>query len=155
MEKSTEATVKQINQQQYNNYGQSMVKMPLEFILFVRNPKISSDHLVYGENKKILVAGYGKLLLKHFLNTKIDYFLDLATNEVCIDFSLLVGIISVWILTQILLLTCGLLMIRRYKRYYKQDNTTQSLEHLHKNFGLGFSNLDSRRVHWADNPDFT
>ncbi|KAK4875890.1 hypothetical protein RN001_012312 [Aquatica leii] len=132
LSETTNATVTELNKHQFDNQGK-VPKMPLEFVIVVRNPKISSNKLVHTENNKIVIAGY-----------------DLQTNEVCIDFSLLIGIIIVWIGTQIILLVCGLLMIKRYKKYYRRENTNQSLEELHKNFGLGFSNLENRRVHWAD-----
>lgn len=37
-------------------------EMPLDIVLYVRGVNISPDQLVYGENNKILVAGYGKKL---------------------------------------------------------------------------------------------
>ncbi|KAF5306123.1 hypothetical protein FQR65_LT07399 [Abscondita terminalis] len=130
------ATVKELNKNQFDA-GDKISQMPLELVIVVRNPKISSNKLVQGEKNKIIIAGY-----------------DLQTNEVCIDFSLLIGIVVVWAGTQIILLVCGLLMIRKYKEHYRRENTNQSLEDLHKNFGLGFSNLENRRVHWADNGTF-
>lgn len=33
-------------------------ELPLEFVMVVRNPKVSSDKIVFGENR-ILIAGYG------------------------------------------------------------------------------------------------
>lgn len=34
-------------------------ELPLEFVMVVRNPRIHSERLVYGDGK-ILIAGYGK-----------------------------------------------------------------------------------------------
>ncbi|KAF5298149.1 hypothetical protein FQA39_LY02573 [Lamprigera yunnana] len=130
------ATVKEVNKDQFDNYGK-IIKMPLEFIFIVRTPKISSNKLVYGDNNKVLIAGY-----------------DVVTNEICIDFSLLIGTVMIWIITQIMLLTCGVLLVRRYRKHYQEKRTMHSLEELHKNFGLGFSNLENRRVHWADKGSF-
>lgn len=46
------------------NFSDSKVatvfKIPLEFSMFVRDPKISTDKYIYGDNHKILIAGYGK-----------------------------------------------------------------------------------------------
>lgn len=33
-------------------------ELPLEFVMVVRNPRITSDRFVYGDGK-ILIAGYG------------------------------------------------------------------------------------------------
>lgn len=77
-------------------------------------------------------------------------FADPIKNEVCLDYSLLIAVVTTWILIQIILIICCALLIRRYKKYHEQESIRQSLEELHRNFGLGLSNLDSRRVHWAD-----
>ncbi|KAK5645478.1 hypothetical protein RI129_006778 [Pyrocoelia pectoralis] len=129
------ADVKEVIKNQFDN--ENVTQMPLEFVLLVRNSKIVSNPLVYDENKKIIIAGY-----------------NLSTNEVCIDFSLTIGIIVTWIGIQIILLICGILMIKKYKNHYRH-NSSQSLESLHKNFGLGFSNLGNRRVRWADSGSYT
>lgn len=49
-------------------------ELPLEFIMVVRDPKISSDRYVVGERNKILVAGFGKA--NHFEqpSTKFIHF---------------------------------------------------------------------------------
>ncbi|KAJ8940681.1 hypothetical protein NQ318_017731 [Aromia moschata] len=107
--------------------------MPLEYIMVVSDPKSFSDKLVFGENK-ILVAGY-----------------DYTTNEVCLDYSLVIGLVVTWVLFQVAFIIGCMILVRRYKRYYQRECTRQSLEELHKNFGIGFSNLENRRVHWADN----
>ncbi|KAJ8986008.1 hypothetical protein NQ317_013892 [Molorchus minor] len=122
-----------INRSEFEERSGIVNEMPLEYILIVRNPKSFSDRLVFGENK-ILVAGY-----------------DYTTNEVCMDYSLVIGLIITWMLVQIIFIVGCVVLIRRYKRYYKNECTRQSLEELHKNFGIGFSNLENRRVHWADN----
>lgn len=36
-------------------------ELPLEFVMVVRNPRVSSDKFIFGENR-ILIAGYGELL---------------------------------------------------------------------------------------------
>ncbi|CAH0556103.1 unnamed protein product [Brassicogethes aeneus] len=112
-------------------------QMPLEFVMVVRDPATKSDRLIYGENK-ILVAGY-----------------DYVNNEFCLDYSLVIGLIVTWVIVQILFVTCCIILVRKYKRHYEHECTRQSLEELHKNFGIGFSNLENRRVHWADNEEFT
>lgn len=81
--------------------------------------------------------------------------LDYIANEVCLDYSLFLGLIITWVLIQVIFVVCCLVLVRRYKKYYEQESTNQSLEQLNKNFGIGFSNLENRRVHWADNGDFT
>lgn len=53
-------------------------------------------------------------------------------------------------LIQIFFVAGCIILVRRYKRYYQHECMRQSLEELHKNFGIGFSNLESRRVHWAN-----
>lgn len=78
-------------------------------------------------------------------------FADLVTNEVCIDYSLLVGLIITWILIQMITLISCIMLVRRYKKYYEQEVIRNSSDELHRNFGFGVSNLDNRRVHWADN----
>lgn len=78
---------------------------------------------------------------------------DYVTNEVCLDFSLVIGLIVTWILVQIIFITACIILVKRYRRHYQQQCTRTSLEELHKNFGLGYSNLENRRVRWADNGD--
>lgn len=56
---------------------------------------------------------------------------------------------------QVVLVICCALLIRRYKKNYEQEMIRQSVDELHRNFGLGFSNLDARRVHWADDTSLT
>ncbi|KAJ3626559.1 hypothetical protein MTP99_017046 [Tenebrio molitor] len=125
-----------VNRSEFEN-ANNFMEMPLEFVMIVRNPSANSDRLVLGDGK-ILVAGY-----------------DFITNEVCLDYSLFVGLIVTWVLIQVIFITCCVVLVRRYRKYYEHESTTQSLEQLHKNFGIGFSNLENRRVHWADNGDFT
>lgn len=69
----------------------------------------------------------------------------------CIDFSLVIGLIVLWLLIQIILLVACFMLIRKYKKHYENQYLNESIEELHKNFGLGFSNLDtSRRVRFDD-----
>ena len=126
--------------------------MPLEFVMIVRNSNANSERLVLSDGK-VLVAGYGKSskLLEQF---KIKFIADYITNEVCLDYSLFVGLIITWVLIQVIFIVCCIVLVRRYKKYYEHESTTQSLEELNKNFGIGFSNLDNRRVHWADNREY-
>ncbi|XP_057669969.1 uncharacterized protein LOC130902128 [Diorhabda carinulata] len=127
-------TAVKINPTNNKQKSSQMFEMPLEYIMVVRDTnKYISDRLVIGDNK-ILVAGY-----------------DFATNEVCLDYSLVIALIILWILVQLFFIIGCIVLVRRYKRYYQHECTRQSLEELHKNFGLGTSNLDNRRVHWADN----
>lgn len=66
------------------------------------------------------------------------------------DYSLVIGLIVTWVIVQIIFVVSCIVLVRRYKRHYKYQNSRQSMEELHKNFGIGFSNLENRRVHWAD-----
>lgn len=66
------------------------------------------------------------------------------------DYSLVIGLLVVWVIVQIIFVIACVFLVRRYKRYYDYHNSRQSMEELHKNFNIGFSNLDNRRVHWAD-----
>lgn len=110
-------------------------QMPLEYIMVVRQSNSHSDRLVLGnKDTKILVAGY-----------------NYATNEVCMDYSLVLGLIVTWIIIQLIFIICSIALVKRYKRYYEEQYTKTSMEELHKNFGIGFSNLENRRVRWADN----
>ncbi|XP_030758792.1 uncharacterized protein LOC115884372 [Sitophilus oryzae] len=74
------------NKTYYNNYNsKSSVtnQMPLEYIMVVRNPNSYSDRLIVGDrDTKILVAGY-----------------NYKTDEVCMDYSLVIGLIITWIIT--------------------------------------------------------
>ncbi|XP_030768122.1 uncharacterized protein LOC115891723 [Sitophilus oryzae] len=128
------------NKTYYNNYNsKSSVtnQMPLEYIMVVRNPNSYSDRLIVGDrDTKILVAGY-----------------NYKTDEVCMDYSLVIGLIITWIIVQLIFIICCIVLVRRYKKYYEEQYTRASMEELHKNFGIGFSNLENRRVHWADNGD--
>lgn len=76
--------------------------------------------------------------------------LDFVDDKVCFDYSMLIGLVVTWALIQIIFLVCCFILIRRYKKHYENEYIRQSLEDLHKNFGLGFSNLDNRRVRFAD-----
>ncbi|XP_072388554.1 uncharacterized protein [Diabrotica undecimpunctata] len=126
-------TVIQLNRTVVQPRSNTMFEMPLEYIMIVRQSnKFVSDRLVLGDNK-ILVAGY-----------------DYATNEVCLDYSLVIALIILWIIIQIFFVIGSIVLVRRYKRYYQHECTRQSMEELHKNFGFGSSNLENRRVHWAD-----
>ncbi|XP_066149792.1 uncharacterized protein [Euwallacea fornicatus] len=110
-------------------------QMPLEYVMVVRDSNTRPDRLILGnKDGKILVAGY-----------------NYTTNEVCMDFSLVIGLIVTWIIVQLIFIIACLSLIRRYKNHYKEEYSRASLEELHKNFGLGFSNLENRRVRWADN----
>lgn len=80
-------------------------------------------------------------------------FVDYATNEVCMDYSLVIGLIVTWIIVQLIFVIACIALVKRYKKYYEQEYRRASMEDLHKNFGLGFSNLENRRVRWADNGD--
>ncbi|XP_019870370.2 uncharacterized protein LOC109598907 [Aethina tumida] len=125
-----------INRSQFESRSTVINQMPLEYVMVVRDLKSVSDKLVNGD--QTLIAGY-----------------DIANNAVCLDFSLVIGLIITWIIVQIIFVTCCIILVRRYKRYYEHECTTQSLEELHKNFGIGFSNLENKRVHWADHDDMT
>ncbi|CAH1118952.1 unnamed protein product [Phaedon cochleariae] len=126
-------TVEKVNRSEFEDRSSVMYEMPLEYIMLVRDTKSTSDRLVVGDNNKILVAGY-----------------DYSTNEVCLDYSLVIGLIVLWMLIQVFFIVGCIVLVRRYKRYYQHECTRQSLEELHKNFGIGFSNLENRRVRWAD-----
>lgn len=146
-----------VTQEDFHSRGKDLMKgLPLEFILIVHQSKVHPDRLVYGENNRILVAGYGKIHLYYdFLKilrriTSTDYI----KNEVCLDYSLSIGIIITWILVQFVFIITCVVLIRRYKKHYEDATMRQSMEELHKNFGFGFSNLDNRRVHFADSRDF-
>ncbi|CAG9863954.1 unnamed protein product [Phyllotreta striolata] len=118
-----------------HNKTSVMFQMPLEYIMIVKDSnKYQADRLVTADNQKILVAGY-----------------DYITNEVCLDYSLVIALIVLWVLVQIFFVIGSIVLVKRYKRYYQHECTRQSMEELHKNFGIGFSNLENRRVHWADN----
>lgn len=125
-------------------------ELPLEFVMVVRNPRINSDRFIYGEHGKILIAGYGSkktFLPQHILIS----FTDFITNEVCIDYSLLVGLIVTWVLIQVILVISCAMIVRRYRKYYEQQLLQNSSDEMHQNFGFGIGSLDNRRVHWADN----
>nr|CAI5868275.1 unnamed protein product [Callosobruchus analis] len=123
-----------INRTDFETRSKNINEMPLEYFMVVRDPVSTSDRLVFGD-KKILFAGY-----------------NYSTQEVCLDYSLVVGLIVTWIIVQIIFLVGCVLLVRRYKRYYQEETMRQSMEELHKNFGIGFSNVENRRgVHWADN----
>lgn len=106
-------------------------EMPLEFVIVVRNGKLTADKLVYGENNKILVAGY-----------------DYVTNEVCLDYFLIIALIITWIIIQIIFLASGIALIRKYKKHYQRQNVSESLEDLQKTFQYGNVGSDNRRVHF-------
>lgn len=129
-------------------------QMPLEYIMVVRNSEAHPDKLIYGnKDGVILVAGYGNNI---FSSPKQHYTVKIAdyvTNEVCLDFSLVIGLIVTWIVVQIIFITACIILVRRYRKHYQQQCSRTSLEELHKNFGLGYSNLENRRVRWADNGD--
>lgn len=107
----------------------------LEFIMTVQDPKISSDRL---ENvgPKIVIAGY-----------------NYETKEVCLDYSLFLGIIIGWTIIQIIFLIACYFMVRRYKKIYQTEYESASTlnDEYNKNFNFGYNNYDQRRVHWADN----
>ncbi|XP_060528919.1 uncharacterized protein LOC132703587 isoform X2 [Cylas formicarius] len=110
-------------------------QMPLEYVMLVRDPNTHSDRLIVGDNK-LLVAGF-----------------NYDTNEVCMDYSLVVGLTVTWILVQLIFIICCLALVRRYRKHYQDEYLRASMEEIHKNFGLGFNNLENRRVRWADNGD--
>ncbi|CAH1998224.1 unnamed protein product [Acanthoscelides obtectus] len=127
-------TVVKVNRTEFEGRTRNVNEMPLEYFMVVRDAVSTSDRLVFGDNK-ILFAGY-----------------NYSTQEVCLDYSLVVGLITTWIIVQIIFLVGCVLLVRRYKRYYQEESMRQSMEELHKNFGIGFSNVENRRgVHWADN----
>nr|XP_023023455.1 uncharacterized protein LOC111511655 [Leptinotarsa decemlineata] len=126
-------SVVKLNRAEFQERSSVMYEMPLEYIMLVKDSKYSSEKLVVGENSRILVAGY-----------------DYINNEVCMDYSLVIGLIILWLLIQVFFIIGCIVLVKRYKRYYQHECTRQSLEELHKNFGIGFSNLENRRVHWAD-----
>lgn len=66
------------------------------------------------------------------------------------DFSLVIALIVTWILVQLIFIIACIVLVRKYKEHYKEEFNRASMEDLHKNFGLGFSNLENRRVRWAD-----
>lgn len=102
--------------------------------MLVKKYPNNAEKLILG-NAKVLIAGY-----------------DFTTNEVCLDYSLFIGLIILWILIQIIFVTCCLVLVRRYKRLYIRENATQSMENLHKHWDGYHNNFyDSRRVRWADN----
>lgn len=65
------ATVYKINSRKNmdNETEELIEEMPLDVVLLVRGVNISPDQLVYGENNRILVAGYG--------SNKFCFFFDL------------------------------------------------------------------------------
>ncbi|KAL1498109.1 hypothetical protein ABEB36_008963 [Hypothenemus hampei] len=114
-----------------------MPQMPLEYVMVVRSLNSHPDRLILGNNDgKLLVAGF-----------------NYATNEVCMDFSLVIGLIITWILIQLIFVIACICLIRQYKKYYQEECRRLTMENFNKNFGLGLSNLESRRVRWADDTD--
>ncbi|KAH1009360.1 hypothetical protein HUJ04_001723 [Dendroctonus ponderosae] len=112
-------------------------QMPLEYVMIVRDASFQPDRLIVGNNDgKILVAGY-----------------NFVTDEVCMDYSLVIGLIVTWVLVQLIFIIACICLVRRYKKHYQEEFSRASMEDLNKNFGLGFSNLENRRVRWADNGD--
>lgn len=139
-------------------------------MVIVRNQNLSPDRLAYGGNK-VLVAGYSKYMKEINFNlsdskigeetnrffiysdNKLLYFPDYETNEVCVDYSLLLGLVISWVLIQIIFAIVCIIMVRKYKKYYQEEYVRQAYEEYNKNFDIGASNLDTRRVRWADSGD--
>lgn len=54
-----------LNTADLKNKSSILFQMPLEYIMVVKHPnKYVSDRLVYADNQKILVAGYGNIIKK-------------------------------------------------------------------------------------------
>ncbi|XP_050314459.1 uncharacterized protein LOC126748949 isoform X2 [Anthonomus grandis grandis] len=108
-------------------------QIPLEYTMTVTDLNFNPSKFILDHHGTILVAGYRS-----------------ATNEVCMDYNLVIGLIITWIIIQLLFIISAVMMLRRYKKHYKDQYTKSSMEDLHKNFGLGFSNLNKKRVRLAD-----
>ncbi|KAL3269282.1 hypothetical protein HHI36_008358 [Cryptolaemus montrouzieri] len=120
-----------LNHSEFENINSQFYKRPLEIMVIVRN-QLAPDRLTFGDNK-VLVAGY-----------------NYETNEVCVDYSLLMGLVISWVLIQVIFAIACIIIVRKYKRYYQDEYMRQAYEEYNKNFGMDISNMDTRRVHWAD-----
>lgn len=57
---TTNGTTVLVTKDEFYTKGKSVIEeMPLEYVIIVRNSKVTSDKLIYGENNKLLIAGYG------------------------------------------------------------------------------------------------
>lgn len=133
--RSFNGTIENINRTEFEFINSQFFRKPLEIMVIVRNQNLSPDRLAYGGNK-VLVAGY-----------------NYETNEVCVDYSLLLGLVISWVLIQIIFAIVCIIMVRKYKKYYQEEYVRQAYEEYNKNFDIGASNLDTRRVRWADSGD--
>ncbi|XP_044754942.1 uncharacterized protein LOC123313905 [Coccinella septempunctata] len=133
--KTLNGTIQSINRTEFELINSQFYKRPLEIMVVVRNNNLSPDRLAFGSNK-VLVAGY-----------------NYETNEVCVDYSLLLGLVISWVLIQIIFAIACIIMVRKYKKYYQEEYLRQAYDEYNKNFDIGDSNLDSRRVRWADSGD--
>ncbi|KAK9737878.1 Zona pellucida-like domain [Popillia japonica] len=126
--------VKSVKKNYFDKIGKEIVKeLPLELVIMVRNPKeITSDKLILGDSHRILIADY-----------------DLASQKVCIDYSVFVSFIILWVLVLVILVVTCVCIVRRYKNYYKNLCIQQRSDELNRNFGLGYSNLEKRKVHFG------
>lgn len=88
------------------------------------------------------------------LNFCTVIFLDYISKNLCINYSILIGVVVLWIIIQLVFVVTCWILVRRYKKYYKDSCIRQSLEKLDENYGIGYvnldNNLDHRRVHFAD-----
>lgn len=71
----------------------------------------------------------------------------------CVDYSLLLGLVISWVLIQIIFAIACIIMVRKYKKYYQEEYMRHAYEEYNKNFDIGDANLDTRRVRWADSGD--
>ncbi|XP_026467113.1 uncharacterized protein LOC113370637 [Ctenocephalides felis] len=110
-------------------------EIPVQFKIIVYEPEVIQDKLIYGENQQILLAG-----------------VDDSHHVVCIDQTLIICIIVVWLLLQFILLAGCITVIRRYKKYADIDYDRSSFGQINDNMAFGYPSL-SRRVTWADHRD--
>ncbi|KAK9880032.1 hypothetical protein WA026_008548 [Henosepilachna vigintioctopunctata] len=127
--------VLRVNRTEFETLNSKFYQKPLEIQLTVQNQRLYPDKLAVGVNK-ILVAGY-----------------NYETNEICVDYSLFLGLIISWVLIQIIFAVSCIIVVRKYKIYYQDEYMKQAYEEYNKNFDIGISNLDNRRVRWADSGD--
>lgn len=68
-----------------------------------------------------------------------------SENVICINQTLIILVIILWILLQAILIASCCITIRKYKRLATVDDDQSSLAKIHQNM-----EFENRRVHWAD-----
>lgn len=71
---------------------------------------------------------------------------SLANHAVCINQTLLIFLLVLWIVLQIAILMCSYILIRKYKRLAEYEDR-RALSKMNHNLEIDTIN---RRVHWAD-----